>query len=644
MARTKKRVLKKGQPVDTKNATKTSQITEKEVTPTVETAPPSSEDSEYIIPDTLSTEEEFVELFDERETAGFIDEVLRSDKKEKQMLENLSELEWLIADLFAHKVLDNVLLSGDNPLNVPESEHMNEAKKYWKDLQALLKHHDIIDLSELSRSVMNSSDANEYKDILLRILMASLCQTHFEDENNPEKIYSMLLNICEVLLPCILSQNTTFDICLVRFWIDLKTQAIVYGKHQGEDGAELVEKHYGEGSDHLFDHIHFGPSESSSRIEKEKRLYNKMVSVRAERYTNFSVEEQSNELPWIRFLRVVRSFVSRSISQLPTPKLLKSITESNPTSEQIPSGPDAQEIIPSKPVEVTKEQDIPIVVHAHMVKELEAMGTKELATEIEHLEPIFNVALPSTSEKNGILKIKPSKNTQKSVQFQESSPMSHGNGSIIQSSQTLANNNETPEKASSESNVHTQDPLTHSRSQGELMAEMDNNQEAEKKRKRYIHESSGTGVRVRWSTPPSDFEEEEPRATDKAVKFKLDSIEAPSEKKRKLDAVSSAPTTNIPVIYSEQKEAPREREHSSSRRKAKGKAPWTQDELDALYEGMRMFGTAWSTVLSHFGEKGVIDQRLRGRTQVQLKDKARNERRRREKVGLPLDVFEEACI
>ncbi|ORX95613.1 hypothetical protein K493DRAFT_371963 [Basidiobolus meristosporus CBS 931.73] len=59
-----------------------------------------------------------------------------------------------------------------------------------------------------------------------------------------------------------------------------------------------------------------------------------------------------------------------------------------------------------------------------------------------------------------------------------------------------------------------------------------------------------------------------------------------------------------------------------------------EDKMDALYEGMHLFGTSWSTVFDHFGENGVINQ-------VQLKDKARNKRRRRIKAGLALKVHEE---
>ena len=68
------------------------------------------------------------------------------------------------------------------------------------------------------------------------------------------------------------------------------------------------------------------------------------------------------------------------------------------------------------------------------------------------------------------------------------------------------------------------------------------------------------------------------------------------------------------------KASPARREGANSSRK-----PWTKAEEDALLEGLdRVKGPHWSQILQYHGASGSIDQRLANRTQVQLKDKARN--------------------
>lgn len=63
---------------------------------------------------------------------------------------------------------------------------------------------------------------------------------------------------------------------------------------------------------------------------------------------------------------------------------------------------------------------------------------------------------------------------------------------------------------------------------------------------------------------------------------------------------------------------------------------WTQEELDELEKGMKKFGTNWSLILN------MAEGPLKTRTTVQLKDKARNEKRRREKEKISLGVFQNA--
>ncbi len=66
--------------------------------------------------------------------------------------------------------------------------------------------------------------------------------------------------------------------------------------------------------------------------------------------------------------------------------------------------------------------------------------------------------------------------------------------------------------------------------------------------------------------------------------------------------------------------------------------PWTDYEVALLERGMRRFGRGWAVILNHYGrspDEGFAECR----TSVDLKDKARNERKRRERVGEELGAF-----
>jgi hypothetical protein len=76
-----------------------------------------------------------------------------------------------------------------------------------------------------------------------------------------------------------------------------------------------------------------------------------------------------------------------------------------------------------------------------------------------------------------------------------------------------------------------------------------------------------------------------------------------------------------------------------SPRKRAPRHPWTEDEVQTLERGMMEFHTQWAEILKHYGENGIYGNQLRNRTQVQLKDKARNERYRRMRENLPLGPF-----
>ncbi|KAJ1546479.1 hypothetical protein HK405_007065 [Cladochytrium tenue] len=69
----------------------------------------------------------------------------------------------------------------------------------------------------------------------------------------------------------------------------------------------------------------------------------------------------------------------------------------------------------------------------------------------------------------------------------------------------------------------------------------------------------------------------------------------------------------------------------------RGRRKWTDDEVDALEEGMAQFGRQWSRIEAAHGVLG--SGRLAGRDQIALKDKARSEKQRRRRLGLPLGIF-----
>ena len=58
--------------------------------------------------------------------------------------------------------------------------------------------------------------------------------------------------------------------------------------------------------------------------------------------------------------------------------------------------------------------------------------------------------------------------------------------------------------------------------------------------------------------------------------------------------------------------------------KGPNRRPWTREEEKALRHAMELKGTQWSVILELFGQGGRINESLKNRTQVQLKDKARN--------------------
>ncbi|KAI9728572.1 MAG: TTAGGG repeat binding factor [Cirrosporium novae-zelandiae] len=86
----------------------------------------------------------------------------------------------------------------------------------------------------------------------------------------------------------------------------------------------------------------------------------------------------------------------------------------------------------------------------------------------------------------------------------------------------------------------------------------------------------------------------------------------------------SAPTQ---VLYERARQAATAKSSPTNRRAGvpSQRRPWTTEEENALMAGLdRVKGPHWSQILAMFGPGGTINESLKDRNQVQLKDKARN--------------------
>ncbi|KAK6204857.1 telomere repeat binding factor-domain-containing protein [Scheffersomyces amazonensis] len=73
--------------------------------------------------------------------------------------------------------------------------------------------------------------------------------------------------------------------------------------------------------------------------------------------------------------------------------------------------------------------------------------------------------------------------------------------------------------------------------------------------------------------------------------------------------------------------------------KSQSRRPWTREEEKALRHALELKGPQWATILELFGNGGKISEALKNRSQVQLKDKARNWKMFFLKSGLPVPAY-----
>ncbi|CCT61842.1 uncharacterized protein FFB20_03628 [Fusarium fujikuroi] len=86
-------------------------------------------------------------------------------------------------------------------------------------------------------------------------------------------------------------------------------------------------------------------------------------------------------------------------------------------------------------------------------------------------------------------------------------------------------------------------------------------------------------------------------------------------------------TCSSALLYDKARQAALSKNASHTRREGihSTRRPWTQDEEKALMAGLDLVkGPHWSQILTLFGAQGTVSDILKDRTQVQLKDKARN--------------------
>jgi protein TBF1 len=130
------------------------------------------------------------------------------------------------------------------------------------------------------------------------------------------------------------------------------------------------------------------------------------------------------------------------------------------------------------------------------------------------------------------------------------------------------------------------------------------------------HQPAQVQTNFRQYSPPS----QSPRPAVPRIHHPLDYGPLPN-----LPHVSQTAPTQ--VLYERARQAATSKSSPASRRAGlpSQRRPWTTEEENALMAGLdRVRGPHWSQILAMFGPGGTINESLKDRNQVQLKDKARN--------------------
>lgn len=87
------------------------------------------------------------------------------------------------------------------------------------------------------------------------------------------------------------------------------------------------------------------------------------------------------------------------------------------------------------------------------------------------------------------------------------------------------------------------------------------------------------------------------------------------------------------------KSTPESNDMNVLKNKPKQKRMWTKEEEQTLVIGLKTCGPSWSKILSLYGPGGSMSETLKNRSQVQLKDKARNWKMHYLKSGSPIPDY-----
>ncbi|KAG7663908.1 TBF1 [[Candida] subhashii] len=116
-------------------------------------------------------------------------------------------------------------------------------------------------------------------------------------------------------------------------------------------------------------------------------------------------------------------------------------------------------------------------------------------------------------------------------------------------------------------------------------------------------------------------------------------IPLPSEEGVDLEGPEYREITNTLLPSEIQEQQIHIRLNPGSAQKGTHRRPWTREEEKALRHALELKGPQWATILELFGHGGKISEALKNRTQVQLKDKARNWKMFFLKNGLPIPGY-----
>ncbi|KAJ3287629.1 hypothetical protein HDU79_005549 [Rhizoclosmatium sp. JEL0117] len=145
-----------------------------------------------------------------------------------------------------------------------------------------------------------------------------------------------------------------------------------------------------------------------------------------------------------------------------------------------------------------------------------------------------------------------------------------------------------------------------------------------------LQHSSQSKIRKKRATPEeAEFVQEHEEADDGAGE---ESDEDEDDEQEKIRKQVELMTQEVIRITSERKTAESANLKASEPRRTVVKTAWTQEEIDALEDGMKTYGAKWSVI-------GRQKKELKNRNQVQIKDKARNMLMKKIKSGADFGVW-----